>query len=140
MPDVLVVTDSGNLYRDVRSVIEQLGAVSRWVRSGHEVLGSLQERAADLVVTDIQVGSMGGFAIAMELLLEAGAGRLAPTPLLVLLDRRADVFLARRTGVAGWLVKPLDPLRTRDAVQAILSGGQYHDPTFAPLPATLGAV
>jgi len=110
------------------------------VRSGREVVGSLQEQPAALVVTDIQVGSMGGFAVAMDVLLEAGAGRLAPTPVLVVLDRRADVFLAKRTGVAGWLVKPLDPLRTRDAVQAILARGQYHDPTFAPLPATLGAI
>ena len=75
---------------------------------------------------------MGGLAVAMDLALEAGAGRLSPTPVLVLLDRRADVFLARRTGVAGWLLKPLDPLRTRDAVRAVLAGGQYQDATFSP--------
>ena len=76
------------------------------------VLPALQERIADLVVTDLQIGSMGGLAIAMQLTLEAAAGLLdRPMPVLVLLDRRADTFLAKRTGVAGWLLKPLDPLR-----------------------------
>jgi AmiR/NasT family two-component response regulator len=81
---------------------------------------------------------MGGFAIAMDVALEAGAGRLSPTPVLVLLDRRADVFLARRTGVAGWLVKPLDPLRVRDAVAVVLAGERYEDTAFVSLPTDLG--
>ena len=46
-------------------------------------------------------------------------------PVLMLLDRRPDVFLARRSGAEGWLVKPLDPLRLRRAVTALLDGGTY---------------
>ena len=49
----------------------------------------------------------------MQLTLEAASGGLdKPIPVLVLLDRRADTFIAKRTGVAGWLLKPLDPLRS----------------------------
>ena len=33
----------------------------------------------------------------------------------MLLDRRADVYLARRSGAEGWLIKPLDPLRLKRA-------------------------
>jgi DNA-binding response OmpR family regulator len=132
VPDVLVVTDSQEVFDGVSSAIEDVGTTVRWERSGRAVLPLLQEQPADLVVTDIQVGSMGGLAVAMDLALEAGAGRLSPTPVVVLLDRRADVFLARRTSVAGWLLKPLDPLRTRDAVRAVLAGGQYQDTTYAP--------
>ena len=138
MPEVLVATDSRDVYEGVSSAIEVDGTVVRWARSGRAVLPALQEQAADLVVSDIQVGSMGGLAIAMDIALEAGAGRLPPTPVLVLLDRRADVFLARRTGLAGWLIKPLDPLRTRDAVEALLAGRGYYDATFAPEGAAPG--
>ena len=45
----------------------------------------------------------------------------------MLLDRVADVHLAQRCGADGWLVKPLDPLRLRRAVQAVAAGGTYHE-------------
>ena len=40
----------------------------------------------------------------------------------MLLDREADVFLARRSEADGWLVKPLDAFRLRRAATAILDG------------------
>ena len=45
----------------------------------------------------------------------------------MLLDRIADVHLAKRSGADGWLVKPLDPLRLRRAVRAVLRGDTYHE-------------
>ncbi len=135
MPELLIATDSPTIFEEVSSAVEEPGIVVRWARSGRAVVPGLMDRPADLVVTDLQIGSMGGFAIAMDLALEVGAGRLPRAPVLVLVDRRADVFLSKRTGVAGWLVKPLDPLRTRAAVQALLAGGTFYDATLAPVPA-----
>jgi DNA-binding NarL/FixJ family response regulator len=135
VPDLLIVTDSSLVYDEVRAAVEEPGVTLRWSRSGRAVVPELEETGADLVVADLQIGSMGGYAIAMDLALEAGAGRLGPTPLLLLVDRRADVFMAKRIGVAGWLLKPLDPLRTRAAVQALLGGENYYDPTLTPLAA-----
>ena len=123
MPDLLVATDSAQVYDEVRSAVEEAGTTLRWARSGQAVVPALQERAADLVIADLQIASMGGYAIAMEIALEAGAGRLDPTPVLLLLDRRPDVFLAKRTGVPGWLLKPLDPVRVREAVGAASRSG-----------------
>jgi hypothetical protein len=40
---------------------------------------------------------------------------------LMLLDRRADVHLARRSAAEGWLIKPLDPLSIKRAATQILS-------------------
>jgi DNA-binding response OmpR family regulator len=135
VPELLIATDSPVILEEICSAVEEPGVVLRWARSGRAVLPALIDRPADLVVTDLQIGSMGGLAVAMDLALETGAGRLPPVPVLVLLDRRADVFLCKRTGVAGWLLKPLDPLRTRAAVRALLAGETFHDNTFAPVPA-----
>jgi hypothetical protein len=63
----------------------------------------------------------------MSLRLEEGAGRLARRPVLMLLDRRDDVFLARRCDADGWVLKPLDALRLRRAADALLQGGEFHD-------------
>ena len=41
----------------------------------------------------------------------------------MLLDRVADVHLAKRCGADGWLIKPLDPLRLRRAARAVAGGG-----------------
>lgn len=89
----------------------------------------------DLVITDSQVQAMGGFAVCLDLKLEESGGRLPRIPVLVLLDRRADVFLARRAGAEGFLVKPLDPLRLRKAVGALLGGGTFEDESFRPFTA-----
>jgi DNA-binding response OmpR family regulator len=70
---------------------------------------------------------MGGMAACMDLRLEYGAGRLPDVAVLMLLDREADVFLARRSDADGWLVKPLDAFRLRRAAAALLDGGDYHE-------------
>jgi DNA-binding NarL/FixJ family response regulator len=132
VPDVLIATDSPVVYDEIRTAVQEPGTVLRWARSGRAVLPALHDRPADLVVSDLRIGSMGGYSIAMDIALEAGAGRISSVPVLLLLDRRADVFLAKRTGVAGWLIKPLEPLRTRTAVQALVAGGTYYDVTGLP--------
>ena len=43
----------------------------------------------------------------------------------MLLDRKADLHLARRSGAEGWLIKPLDALRLKRAAKAIMNGGTY---------------
>lgn len=140
MAEVLIVTDSPHVFDEVRAVVEEPGVNIRWARAGASVVLALQEVPADLVVSDLQVGSMGGYAVAMDVTLEASAGRLSEVPVLLLLDRRDDVFLARRVGVAGWLIKPLDPLRIAAATKALLAGQQYYDHTLAPPPDDLTPV
>ena len=102
-------------------------------RSGPEVMVHVAESMPDLVIVDMQMGNMGGMATTLELRLEASYGKLAHVPVLMLLDRRPDVFLARRSGAEGWLVKPLDPIRLRRAVTALLAGGTYYDESYTPL-------
>jgi DNA-binding NarL/FixJ family response regulator len=45
----------------------------------------------------------------------------------MLLDRLADVHLARRSGAEGWVVKPLDALKLQQAARAVLAGELWHD-------------
>jgi DNA-binding response OmpR family regulator len=41
---------------------------------------------------------------------------------LMLLDRQADVHLAKRSAADAWLVKPFDPLTLQRAVRDVLAG------------------
>jgi len=134
VPEVLICSDAEWLHEEVRSVLSAAGANSRSVYQGPAVLPAVQKELPDLVVLDFQVGNMGGMATCLELRLEETAGRLARVPVLMLLDRRADVFLARRADAQGWVVKPLDPLRLRKAVGELLAGRTFHDASFRPVP------
>ena len=132
MPDVIVAADAPWVVEDVRSVLSGPTDTVRIVTAGGLVLPAVEADKPDLVILDLQIGSMGAIAVCMDLRLEEGAGRLDHIPVLVLLDRRADVFLARRVEADGWLLKPLDPIRLRKAIRALLAGDTYEDPTRRP--------
>ncbi len=136
VPDVVVASDEEWVREDVRAVLSARPDVSvREVTSGPAVLAAAQRAHPDLVVLDFQIGNMGAAAVCLDLRLEEGAGRLDHVPVLMLLDRRADVFLARRADADGWLVKPLDPIRLRRAVGELLEGRPYHDESYRPASA-----
>jgi DNA-binding NarL/FixJ family response regulator len=139
MADFVIATDSSAVFEQFRSVIGGPGNSMRWLRRGPDVIVALNQRPADLVVLDMQIGSMGAIAVAMDMRMEAEAGRLDPAPSLVVLDRRADVFLTRRAGVEGWILKPLDPIRIRRATSALLAGRRWHDQSYLPEPVNAGS-
>jgi DNA-binding response OmpR family regulator len=72
---------------------------------------------------------MGGIATALNLEQEFEDGSTPAAPILLLLDRPADVPLARRWGVDGWLIKPLDSFRLRRAARALLDDERYEEPS-----------
>jgi DNA-binding NarL/FixJ family response regulator len=139
MRTVVVASDAPSVRAEIGAVIGEPGTELVGVASGAEVAPAVAEHHPDLVVVDLQMGSMGGMAVCLELRLEESYGNLPAVPVLMLLDRRADVFLARRSGAEGWLVKPLDPIRIRRAATALLAGEHYHDESFQPVPALVTA-
>ena len=132
MPEVLVVSDSSNVREAVVSALPDTGITVRELNHGADVLPAVKARKPDLIVLDSQIGRMGGMATCLDLHLEQGAGRLPAVPVLMLLDRRADVFLARRSDAEGWVVKPIDPLRLGRAITALLAGGTFEDTAYRP--------
>ncbi len=139
MPDILIAADSAAVYDEIRSMVGGATTSLRWVAPGGDVRDEMNVRPADLAIVDSQIGAMGGIAVALDLRLEADAGRLEPRPVLLVLDRRPDVFMARRSGAEGWILKPLDPIRMRKAVAALLAGGTWHDTSFLPDPVVVPA-
>ena len=129
---VLLATDADWLVADVVAALGGPDVSFTVCTDGREVAKVVEEQVAageafDIGIFDLQVGSMGGMAVTMSLRLDASSGRLPRIPVLMLLDRIADVHLAKRSGADGWLVKPLDPLRLRRAVRAVLAGRPYHE-------------
>ncbi len=125
---VLLATDADWLVEEIVAAVGGVDVTFTVTSEGRDVSRLVEEREPfDIGIFDLQIGSMGGMAVTMALRLDASSGRVPHVPVLMLLDRLADVHLARRSGAEGWIVKPLDPLRLRRAVRAVAKGGAYHE-------------
>ena len=89
-------------------------------RNGRDVTAVVKARTPDIAILDLQSGSMGAMAVTMNLRHDESSGAMPHVPVLMLLDRDADVFLARRSGAEAWIVKPLDAMVITRAVQSVL--------------------
>ena len=127
---ILVATDADFVLDAVVAALSGPDTTFTVCRNGRDVAGVVEARTPDLAILDLQIGSMGGMAVTMALRLDESAGRLPHVPVLMLLDRSADLHLARRSAADGWIVKPLDALRLQRAVDDIL-----HPPAPAVEPA-----
>lgn len=129
MPAVLIATDADWIFADVDAALSDDETRVVRVRRGRDVGPAVREVEPALIVLDLQIGNMGGIATALNVRQEFEAGTLPEAPILLLLDRPADVPLARRYGLDGWLIKPLDSFRLRRAARALLAGDTYHEPS-----------
>lgn len=124
---VLIATDAQWVVDEVVAALGSPSTSFQVVTNGRKVADVVAERTPDIAVLDMQVGTMGGMAITMDLRLDASSGALPHVPVLMLLDRQVDVHMARRSGAEGWVTKPLDALRLRRAVDAVLAGQEAAD-------------
>jgi len=117
--NILLATDADWLFDDVAAALGGSHDVYR-VSEGSAVTGAITTTNPDLVILDLQIGNMGGVATSLLIKQEAGANRLPDVPVLLLLDREADEFLATQSNADAWVVKPLNSLALRRAATELL--------------------
>ncbi len=102
------------MTNEVRSALSYRSWHVETIADPRTVVERIEESRVDAVIIDMQVGSSGGMAIVRAI-------RQATDPperprLVLLLDRAADIFLARRAGADAWVLKPFDVSELRTAV------------------------
>jgi DNA-binding response OmpR family regulator len=122
---ILIATDADELFDEVDAALSDGVTTLARVRAGQDVLDAVKELQPELILLDLQIGNMGGVATSLTLRNEESFGRIDEQRVVLLLDRSADVFLARRSGADGWLIKPLHTLRLRHAVDLVLADETY---------------
>ena len=141
---ILVAADADWVRAQVRAAFVGRGQRVVEVTSGYDVRPAVADSPPDLVVLDMQIGNMCGIAVAIDLHLEAAAGRLDDVPILLLLDRAADTFLARRAEADAELVKPVDAGTLRRTAKRLLAewaaSTDGEAATSAPEPAAAGSL
>ena len=124
---ILLATDAQWVLDEVHAALGTPETSLVVCSDGRDVSKAIKQRTPDLAVLDLQCGSMGAMAVTMDLRLDHSDGRAPSVPVLMLLDRVADVHLAKRSGAQGWLIKPLDSLRLRRAANAVAAGEVWHE-------------
>ncbi|HCB37877.1 MAG TPA: hypothetical protein DEP66_06730 [Acidimicrobiaceae bacterium] len=118
--ELLLATEADWLVESVEAALAGPDVRITTVDRGADVLPAVRQSSPDAVIVDFQLANMGGMAVCADLRLESGAGRLPRVPVLLLLDREADVFLARRCDADDWIVKPLDALTLQRALDRLV--------------------
>lgn len=118
---ILVAAEAAWVRDQISTSLTGPGQVVIEVTRGQEVRTTVAEVAPDLVILDLQIANQGGIATAIDLRLEAAAGRLPELPILLLLDREADRHIAQRADADAVLVKPVDAGQLRRAIKRLLS-------------------
>ncbi|MFQ5948452.1 MAG: response regulator [Acidimicrobiia bacterium] len=121
MPRVLVVADEPWVRNDVRASLSEARFELTETDDSLQAVAAAGEPHPDAVVVDLQVGSMGGMAVTRALRDAAATGRVPQVPIVILLDRRADAFLARRAGADAWLQKPFTGLALRRLLDELIA-------------------
>lgn len=104
---ILLATDAQWILNEVVAILGTPSTSFTVVSDGRDVSAAVKTHTPDLAILDLQSGSMGATAVAMNLRLDHSSGNAPMVPVLMLLDRVADVHLARRSGADGWIIKPL---------------------------------
>ena len=105
---LLLVDDEPNLLRAVAACLRGEGYEVDTARSGEEALVHVAQRLPDLIVSDIRMPHMDGYAFARQLRSNPRTG-LIPIVFLTAKDESAERIAGIRSGVDAYLTKPFEP-------------------------------
>ena len=123
---ILVVDDDPDIVEAISAVLEAHSHQVITARDGVEGLDKLKEERPDLLILDLLMPRMDGFAVLRELQ-DPRRSRYSNIPILILTSIREDVSRRRyelETGlelnVDDYVEKPIDPHTLVERVQKLL--------------------
>jgi DNA-binding response OmpR family regulator len=121
--------ESRDLLRiSVGSIERRLGETVSFLEAQDGEQGArigLRERP-DAVVADEIASRAGAFSLARDL---RGAVEPYRGPIVIVLERKHDAWLARWSGADAWLVRPVDPFELADRLVELIES--YRAPSVA---------
>jgi DNA-binding response OmpR family regulator len=113
---VLLVEDEPSVGELVRGYLARDGWIVIWVRSGEEALAELDRHVVRMVILDIGLPGMDGFAVCREMRVRSRV----PILMLTARDEEADRVVGLEVGADDYLTKPFSPRELVARMKAIL--------------------
>jgi two-component system chemotaxis sensor kinase CheA len=117
---VLIVDDALTVRELQRSILERAGYRVRTANDGLQALAALAERPADLVLTDVEMPNMDGFALTEAIRQNAVTAHM---PVVIVTTQSGDEYRRRglEAGADGYIVKSaFDSATLLEAVERLL--------------------
>lgn len=120
-PRVLLVDDSVSVRKFVGQMLEKAGFHVVTAVDGQDALQQLLDVTVDVVVTDLEMPRLNGYAL-IEDLRRRTATREVPVVVMTTRAGEKHVSLARRLGVRHYVTKPVDEQGFVRAVRSVVGG------------------
>lgn len=119
MAEILAADDSSVLRMFMSAVLGGGGHRVRVAEDGLEVLTALGETAPDVLILDVEMPHLDGFAV-LKQMRKSHVGRSTRVMMLTGKNRDADWLKAYRLGAHYYLPKPFEPADLLVAIQELL--------------------
>jgi len=128
MAKILVVDDDPDMRLAIGSVLKSRSYEIVEARDGEEALARLKEEKPDLMLLDLLLPKMDGFAVVKEL--KNTEERYPNIPILIISSvreeashRRYELEVGHELDVDEYIEKPIEPFILLERVQRLLSKG-----------------
>lgn len=126
---ILAVDDEKHIVRLVEINLKKAGYEVTTANNGREALEAVALSTPDLIVMDVMMPEMDGFA-ALKKLKENPATNNIPVIMLTAKAQDADVFKGWQSGADLYLTKPFNPAELLTFVERILSSKDEGEATY----------
>ncbi len=118
-PLVLIVDDDARLREFVRVNLEMDGYAVREAASAEEGLAALEDEAPDLILLDVQMPKVDGWAMLRRVREKHGVGSIPVIMFSGKVDEAAASAAAER-GAQGFIGKPFEPQKLVESAKQVL--------------------
>lgn len=127
---ILVVDDDPDIYEAVDMILSSRGYEVVFARDGKQGLAALKTHKPDLMILDLLMPRMSGFAVLKELR-DSSWDEFKDTPILILTSvreeasrRRYQLETGEELSVDDYVEKPISPLILLERVESLMKRHQ----------------
>jgi CheY-like chemotaxis protein len=129
---ILVAEDNETNRKVIVEQLRLIGFAADIVVDGREALASWRTGDFALLLTDLQMPEMDGYALAVAIRAEEGAGRRTPIIALTANALRDDEARCLALGMDAYLTKPVQLSRLKATIEAGLAGALHSEAGVPP--------
>ena len=115
---ILVVTDDPGLRSELEYGVPA-DMETAFARDSREAMEAMASTTPSAVVVDLQTGSAGGYALARDM---GSEDRLAQVPIVIVLERDQDAWLANQAGARLYRTRPVEASSLFEDLRELASG------------------